>query len=164
MSGENDDNEIEDDIETDIDESEVNSSESETDTDSESDSNSDDEDVESDDALSIASSKHVKKRDIDRLINIANTEIRLNVITGEDRVTPAIMNMHEISRAVGIRAAHISAGSKLFIDQPPGIHDPVELAKLELYANASPLILYRHIGINTVEAWSTSELIKPAPP
>jgi hypothetical protein len=64
----------------------------------------------------------------------------------ENRKTSDYLTFSEMTEAVGIRANDIEKTGKTFIDIPPGVTDAITIAKLELNARRSPLIIRRIVG------------------
>ena len=82
-------------------------------------------------------------------------------IPDEDRITSNILQIEEMTEAIGIRASQIEMGSPIFCDYGV-LSNPISIAKLELIQRKSPLILERCIAVRGsccyVEHWKVSEM------
>lgn len=75
------------------------------------------------------------------------------------------LSVHEVAKAVGIRATQIEYGDSDIYTDYEGLDDSVLIAMKELLDGKSPLILHRAIeynGITYIEEWKVREMVIPA--
>lgn len=95
------------------------------------------------------------------------------IVSSESRITSNTLTIYEMTELISVRAQQISQGSYVFVPDIEGINDPIEIAKLELLNNKSPLYIKREIGITKnkdsknqneyikkVELWNPNEMNK----
>jgi hypothetical protein len=67
------------------------------------------------------------------------------IVAPEERITSNRMTLAEITRAIALRAEQIATYPSPYIEIGD-LSDPAAIAKAELFARRSPLLLYRDIG------------------
>jgi len=113
---------------------------------------------------------NVKEEDLDKDIEsliydpsiTVDTENGINrriIVQPEKRITSNMLTQLEMARAIAIRAANIDAKGhdNAFIDIK-GCDSAGEIAKKELYSRRSPLVLFRHVGMNHWEKFAIREM------
>jgi len=82
-------------------------------------------------------------------------------VPNEDRITSHVLQLEEMTEAIGIRASQIERGALIFCDYE-GITDPKLIARKELAMRRNPLILERKMqtigSCIYVEHWKVSEM------
>jgi len=95
------------------------------------------------------------------------------IVAPEHRRTSHVLGRMEMTELISIRASDIAATGRAMIPIPPGVSDPIEIARLELAARKTPLILRRPVGtlrngpggrpITYIELWSPNEMTHSMP-
>jgi DNA-directed RNA polymerase subunit K/omega len=90
---------------------------------------------------------------------------RILVVPAEDRVTSNVMTKAEATRAIALRAQQIASYPNAYID-PEGLTRAKGIARKELYAHRSPLVLRRcvgrtRLGERVIEKWPVREMSYP---
>jgi 16S rRNA G966 N2-methylase RsmD/DNA-directed RNA polymerase subunit K/omega len=90
--------------------------------------------------------------------------VYVTVVPEGDRVTSNLITKHEMTEAIGIRAAQIENGSPVFTNVA-GYSNPIDMARKEFYDRRSPLILVRAVeekeNRKVVEKWRVNEMAYP---
>jgi len=90
-----------------------------------------------------------------------NDHLTIVVIPNDERRTSSILQLEELTEAIGIRASQIESGSPIFTDIE-GISDPKLIASKELIDRKNPLIIERPINridnILYVEQWKVRDM------
>lgn len=80
-----------------------------------------------------------------------------NVLTGDDRITKAVLTKYERVRLLEDRTKQLSLGAKPMIKNVEDLPSR-KVAELELKYNVIPLIIIRPLPNNLMEKWKISEL------
>ena len=88
------------------------------------------------------------------------------IVPDEDRITSNVMTKAEITRAIAIRAEHMTRYPSAFTDVR-GLTQAKDIAQKELYDHRSPLVLRRTVGrtatgARIVEKWKVREMSYPS--
>lgn len=87
------------------------------------------------------------------------------VVDDEDRITSNVMTKAEVTRAIAIRAEHMTRYPSAFTDIG-GLTQAKDIARKELYDHRSPLVLRRPVGRTAageriIEKWKVREMSYP---
>jgi DNA-directed RNA polymerase subunit K/omega len=87
------------------------------------------------------------------------------IVDAEDRRTSNRMTLAETTRAIALRAEQLAAYPSPYIDIGD-LSDPKDIARAELYARRSPLLLHRDVGRTALgervtEVWQVREMAYP---
>jgi len=101
----------------------------------------------------------------DRGLRESNQPRAILVVPDEKRVTDSRLHATEAARLIALRATQIDRDGTCFIPHA-GRHDPVILARDELYAGRCPLLVRRNVGISAageryVEDWDPRTMALP---
>ena len=101
----------------------------------------------------------------DALLKNSNKSRTNIIMPAADRVTSNWLTKGEMALVLAMRAKQIADHPSCFVPTT-GVHDPVELARAELYKRRCPLILRRVVGRgpegeDVIEEWPVREMTLP---
>jgi len=64
------------------------------------------------------------------------------------KIGPPWLTKYERARIISARALQITLGAPVLIDVPSGMHDPIEIAELELKEGVLPIIIRRRLPVS----------------
>lgn len=79
------------------------------------------------------------------------------VVPSNERITSNLLQQTEFSRVIGLRIQQLEAGDPPRIPNTKGMNLS-EIAIQELLSKKISFVICRHVNINEVEKWSTSEM------
>jgi len=87
---------------------------------------------------------------------MANTE---TTSSDNSKITTPYLSKYELARVLGVRAVQISMNSPIRIPLKSNEIDPLKIAKKELKAGKSPIIIRRYLPNGEYEDFSVNDLI-----
>lgn len=89
----------------------------------------------------------------------------VEIVAPEERITSEIIQLPEMTEAIGIRISQIENGMPAFVNTD-GLTNAIDMARKEFFEGQNPLVLRRIIqqreGLNVVEDWNVCEMSHPA--
>jgi DNA-directed RNA polymerase subunit K/omega len=89
--------------------------------------------------------------------SIENIDLKTKKSSSQVKKTSSLMTKYEYVRLIQCRAVEIAVGFPLFIEKGD-VYEPTELARLELHARATPLVIIRTLTDGSVEIWNIKDM------
>jgi len=89
----------------------------------------------------------------------------IRILPDDKRQTSEMIQIPEMTEAIGIRISQIEHGAPCFAKDTTGLTSPIDMARKEFFERQSPLKLQRQLGeksgISLVEEWKVREMTFP---